>query len=137
MRVSPPPRPTAVAPPEWVTGAVWVDEIAAPEGPSRFRADSVHFAPGARTVWHRHPFGQVLYVTEGAGLVQCRGGEVRAVRAGDSVRIAPAEWHWHGASPTAFMTHLAIQEVAEDGTEAERGAPVTEAEYLSGPKSTR
>ncbi|MFI8850070.1 cupin domain-containing protein [Streptomyces sp. NPDC053499] len=131
MRVSRTPRPTELAPSEWVSGAAWIDEIAAPEGTSRFRADSVHFAPGARTAWHRHPFGQVLHVTEGTGLVQCRGGEAQTIRAGDSVRIAPGEWHWHGASPTTFMTHLAIQEVAEDGTEAERGSHVTEAEYLA------
>lgn len=135
MRVSRTPQPTAVAPPEWVSGAAWVDEIATPEGPSRFRVDSVHFAPGARTAWHRHPVGQVLYVTEGTGLVQCCGGQVHTIRAGDSVRIAPGEWHWHGASPTTFMTHLAIQEVAEDGTEADRGTQVTEAEYLTGPRA--
>ncbi|MFI8421075.1 cupin domain-containing protein [Streptomyces sp. NPDC085460] len=131
MRVSRLPQPTAAAPSEWVEGAAWVDEIATPEGQSRFRVDSVHFAPGARTAWHSHPFGQVLYVTQGAGLVQSRGGEVHSIRAGDSVRIAPGEWHWHGASPTTFMTHLAIQEVADDGTEAERGAPVTESEYTA------
>ncbi|PCG83561.1 cupin [Streptomyces sp. WZ.A104] len=132
MRVSRTPQPTAVAPPEWVSGAAWVEELAAPEEPSRFRVDSVHFAPGARTAWHRHPLGQVLHVTEGTGLVQCRGGEVHTIRAGDTVRVAPGEWHWHGASPSTFMTHLAIQEVAEDGTEAERGPHVTEAEYLTG-----
>lgn len=133
MRISRTPRPTAVAPSEWVSGAAWVDEIAEPEGLSRFRVDSVHFAPGARTAWHRHPFGQVLHVTEGTGLVQCRGEGVHTIRAGDTVRIAPGEWHWHGASPTTFMTHLSIQEVAEDGTEAERGAPVTDAEYSADP----
>ncbi|MEU2058035.1 (R)-mandelonitrile lyase [Streptomyces bungoensis] len=133
MRVSHSPRAAAVAPPEWVSGAAWVDEIAAPEGSSRYRVDSVHFAPGARTVWHRHPCGQILLVTQGTGLVQCRGGKVHIIRAGDSVRIAPGEWHWHGASPTAFMTHLAIEEIAEDGSEAERGSQVTEVEYAAGP----
>ncbi|WP_327129682.1 MULTISPECIES: cupin domain-containing protein [unclassified Streptomyces] len=124
---------SAAAPPQWVVGAAWVEEVAAPEGPSRVRVDSVHFAPGARTVWHRHPLGQVLHVTQGAGLVQCRGGAVESIRVGDSVRISPGEWHWHGAAPTTFMTHLAIQEVARDGTEAERGATVTDTEYLAGP----
>ncbi|MBD0707973.1 MULTISPECIES: cupin domain-containing protein [unclassified Streptomyces] len=133
MRVSRTPRTTAVAPPEWISGAAWIDEIAPPEGTSRFRIDSVHFAPGARTAWHRHPFGQVLHVTEGAGLVQCRGGEVTVIRAGDTVRIAPDEWHWHGASPTTFMTHLAVQDVAPDGTEAERGPQVSETEYRAAP----
>ncbi|MEU5095619.1 cupin domain-containing protein [Streptomyces sp. NPDC020996] len=133
MRISHAPQATAVAPPEWVSGAAWVDEIAAPEGSSRYRVDLVHFAPGARTVWHRHPLGQTLLVTQGTGLVQCRGGEAHIIRAGDSVRIAPDEWHWHGASPTTFMTHLAIEEVAEDGSEAERGSQVTEVEYTAGP----
>jgi quercetin dioxygenase-like cupin family protein len=124
-----PPASTAAAPPEWITGDAWADELAAPEGPSRLRVDTVRFAPGARTVWHRHPFGQVLIVTDGTGLVQRRGGPVRTIRPGDVVRIAADEWHWHGASPGAFMTHLAVQEVAEDGTEAERGGAVTDAEY--------
>ncbi|MFH8258306.1 (R)-mandelonitrile lyase [Streptomyces roseolus] len=124
---------SAPAPSQWVDGAAWVEEVAAPEGPSRVRVDIVHFAPGARTVWHRHPLGQVLHVTQGAGLVQCRGGAVESIRVGDSVRIAPGEWHWHGAAPTTFMTHLAVQEVAGDGIEAERGAAVTDTEYLAGP----
>ena len=133
MHVSRAPSSTAAAPSEWVTGAAWIEEIAAPESPSRVRVDSVHFAPGARTVWHRHPLGQVLHVTAGAGLVQRRGGTVEAIRVGDSVRIAPGEWHWHGAAPTTVMTHLAIQEVAEDGTEAERGTAVTDTEHLASP----
>jgi quercetin dioxygenase-like cupin family protein len=135
MHVSRLPPDSAAAPPQWALGAAWVEELAAPEGPSRVRVDSVHFAPGARTVWHRHPLGQVLHVVQGAGLVQCRGGAVESIRVGDSVRIAPGEWHWHGAAPTSFMTHLAVQEVAEDGTEAEPGAAVTDAEYLAGPQT--
>src|SRR5215213_748310 len=102
MRISRTSAPTAVAPIKRVTGAVWVDEIAAPDSASRLRVDSVRFAPGARTVWHRHPFGQVLLVTDGAGLVQCRGGPVEVIRTGDSVRIGPTEWHWHGATPDTF-----------------------------------
>ncbi|OEV31843.1 cupin, partial [Streptomyces nanshensis] len=90
-RVSP---DTAAAPPDWVIGTVWIDEISAPTGPSRLRIDSVHFAPGSRTVWHRHPLGQVLHVTAGTGLVQRRGGAVDIIRAGDTVRIEPGEWHW-------------------------------------------
>ncbi|MFR9722478.1 cupin domain-containing protein [Streptomyces sp. MS19] len=113
MHVSATPRHTDAAPPEWVTGAAWVDELAVPEGPSRVRVDSVHFAPGARTAWHRHPFGQVLHVTEGTGRAQSRGGAVRTLRPGDTVRVAPGEWHWHGAAPDTFMTHLAVQEVAD------------------------
>ncbi|NJC71967.1 cupin domain-containing protein [Planosporangium thailandense] len=135
MRISRTPPSTAVAPPEWVTGSARVGEIATPESPSRLRVDTVHFAPGARTVWHRHPFGQVLIVTAGTGLVQRRGGSVEVIRVGDSVRVAPDEWHWHGAAPDTAMTHLAIQEVAEDGTEADRGALVTDTEYHTRPLS--
>ncbi|GAB7035910.1 cupin domain-containing protein [Streptomyces platensis] len=93
MRVTRTPQPTATAPPEWVNGAAGIEEIVALGGSSRFRVDSVHFAPGARTAWHRHPLGQVLHVTAGTGLVQCRGGEVHTIRTGDTVHIAPGEWH--------------------------------------------
>ncbi|GAA0478791.1 cupin domain-containing protein [Streptomyces stramineus] len=114
---------TVAAPAEAVTGSAWIDEIAVPAG-SRLRVSSVHFAPGARTAWHRHPHGQLLLITEGSGLVQRRGGPVETVRAGERVRVEAGEWHWHGAGPTTFMTHLAVQEAAEDGTEAELGAHV-------------
>jgi quercetin dioxygenase-like cupin family protein len=123
------PTPTVTAPAPWFTGAAWIDAVAEPEGPSRTRVDSVHFAPGARTVWHRHPLGQVLVITQGVGSVQRRGGPVETVRAGDSVRIAPGEWHWHGATPTTSMTHLAVEEIPEDGAGTERDRPVTDAEY--------
>jgi quercetin dioxygenase-like cupin family protein len=90
---------------------------------------SVHFAPRARTAWHRHPFGQVLHVTEGAGLVQSRGGEPEAIRAGDTVQAGAGEWHWHGAGPGTFMTHLAVQEADENGQTSEWGEHVTDDEY--------
>ncbi|WKU46551.1 cupin domain-containing protein [Streptomyces sp. VNUA116] len=119
---------------EWVTGTVHVTSIAvAEEAPSRLRIDDVRFEPGSRTHWHRHPEGQFLHITEGAGLMQRRGGPVEVVRAGDRVHIAPGEWHWHGAGPTTSMTHLAVLTAAEDGTEAERGEPVTDACYPSEP----
>ncbi|MFH8345277.1 cupin domain-containing protein [Streptomyces sp. NPDC018045] len=108
-------------PAERFTGTVWLDELAAPPAPSRLRMFSVHFAPGARTAWHRHPHGQVLHVTEGAGLVQRRGGPVEEIRAGDTVWTGPDEWHWHGAAPGTFMTHLAVVEAADDGTTADWG----------------
>uniref|UniRef100_A0AAU2VEI7 Cupin domain-containing protein n=1 Tax=Streptomyces sp. NBC_00003 TaxID=2903608 RepID=A0AAU2VEI7_9ACTN len=110
---------THPGPAEQFTGTVWLDEIAAPQPPSRLRMFSVHFAPGARTAWHRHPHGQVLHVTEGEGLVQRRGGEIEPIRAGDTVWIEPDEWHWHGAGPRTFMTHLAVVEAAADGTTVE------------------
>ncbi|MEH6375847.1 cupin domain-containing protein [Streptomyces sp. KLMMK] len=127
------PPATCTASPEWATGTVRVTSVAAAGDTSRLRIDDVRFEPGSRTHWHRHPGGQVLHVTEGTGLMQRRGGPVEVVRAGDRVVIAPGEWHWHGAGPTTSMTHLAVLTAAADGTEAERGEPVTDACYPSGP----
>lgn len=112
------------APQEWFTGEVWFDELATPVEPSRVRVDTVRFAPGARTRWHHHPLGQVLHVTDGTLHVQRGQGPVEMIPAGGTVRIAAGEWHWHGAGPDASMTHIAIQEVADDGTEAEWGPAV-------------
>ncbi|TVL93331.1 cupin domain-containing protein [Streptomyces sp. SAJ15] len=125
-RTRPDTRP---GPPERFTGTVWLDQLAAPPAPSRLRLFSVHFAPGARTFWHRHPHGQVLHVTEGVGLVQRAGGPLEEIRAGDTVWIAPGEEHWHGAGPRTFMTHLAIVEAAADGTTTEWVAPVGDDVY--------
>ncbi|AZM51841.1 cupin domain-containing protein [Streptomyces sp. WAC 01529] len=124
---------TRRGPAEHFTGTVWLDEIAAPEPPSRLRMFSVHFAPGARTAWHRHPHGQVLHVTEGEGLVQREGGAVEPIRAGDTVWIEPGETHWHGAGPRTFMTHLAVVEAAEDGTAADWGPLVDDGIYPNCP----
>jgi quercetin dioxygenase-like cupin family protein len=110
---------------------VWMDEIATPAPPARTRVLSVHFAPGARTAWHCHPLGQVLHVTEGAGLVQSRGADPEAIRAGDTVQAGAGEWHWHGAGPRTFMTHLAIQEADGDGQTTQWGDHVTDDEYLT------
>lgn len=111
-------------PREWFTGTVWMDRIAGPSDASPVAVLRVHFAPGARTAWHAHPRGQILHVTEGAGLVQERGREVQEIRAGDTVWTDAGEWHWHGARPRTFMTHLAVQQ-AVDGVTAEWGAHVT------------
>ncbi|WAL69064.1 cupin domain-containing protein [Amycolatopsis cynarae] len=135
MHVSRTPA-TSAAPVQWFTGQAWIDPIATPEGASRSRIDNVHFAPGARTAWHRHPMGQVLVVTQGTGLVQRCGGPVETIRTGDRVRIEPGEWHWHGATATSFLTHLAIEEIPEDGAEPELDRPVTDAEYQGGPQGT-
>ncbi|MFF3177716.1 cupin domain-containing protein [Streptomyces sp. NPDC057900] len=116
MRITRNRPDTQTGPPEHFTGSVWLDELAAPEPPSHIRMFSVHFAPGGHTAWHTHPHGQVLHVTEGEGLVQRRGGPVESIRAGDTVWIEPDEWHWHGAAPRTFMTHLALVEAAEDGS---------------------
>ncbi|GAB0102790.1 cupin domain-containing protein [Nocardia sp. JMUB6875] len=123
---------TTPAPVEWITGEAWFETLVAPSGTSRTQVDSVRFAPGARTVWHRHVLGQTLTVTEGIGLVQRRGGPVETIRTGDTVRIEPGEWHWHGATSTSGMTHIAIEEIPEHGASAEPGAAVGESEYRNG-----
>jgi quercetin dioxygenase-like cupin family protein len=123
---------TGQGPAEWFTGAVYVDTVAAPGNGARISASVVHFTPGARTAWHRHPRGQSLWVTEGVGLVQRRGGQVEVIRAGDRVFIEPGEEHWHGATPNRFMTHLAMLEVDDDGTPAAWGDHVTDEEYAAG-----
>lgn len=130
MQITRGPVGGTAAPAEWFTGEAWIAPVAEPG--ARTQGDSVRFAPGSRTVWHRHPLGQVLVVTEGAGRVQRRGGPVETIRAGDIVRIAPGEWHWHGAAPAVPMTHLAIEPIPDDGTSAEAGEPVGDSEYHGG-----
>jgi quercetin dioxygenase-like cupin family protein len=124
---------TTLGPPEWFTGTVLVDAVAVPAGGSRVAASSVHFLPGGRTYWHTHPRGQTIYVTEGVGLAQRRGGPIEVIRPGDRVFFEPDEDHWHGAAATRFMTHLAIYEVGEDGSPAAWGDPVTDEEYSAAP----
>ena len=120
---------TTAGPADWFTGAVFIDSVAAPAGGSRLNASSVHFTPGARTAWHTHPNGQTIYVTEGLGLAQRRGGRVEEIRPGDRVFFEPGEEHWHGARPNRFMTHLALLEVDEEGIPAYWGDHVTDEEY--------
>ena len=126
---------TRTGPSEWFTGQVYVDAISTPSGPSRLNASSVHFTPGARTAWHTHPNGQTIYVIEGIGLAQRRGGPVEVIRPGDRVFFEPGEEHWHGAAPNRFMTHIAMLEVAEDGNSATWGEHVTDDEYSAEPTS--
>jgi quercetin dioxygenase-like cupin family protein len=124
-------KPSTKGPAEMFTGDVWFDVIAAGDPPSRLRVNAVRFTPGAHTAWHRHANGQTLHITEGVGLVQSRGGEIIEVRPGDTVETPPGEWHWHGAAPQHFMTHLAMWESLADGQpgpETEWGDHVT-AEY--------
>src|SRR6188472_3666237 len=123
---------TAPGPEDWFTGAVYLDSVAAPSDGSRLNASSVHFTPGARTAWHTHPNGQTIYVTEGVGRCQSRDGAVETIRAGDRVFFEPGEEHWHGATPDRFMTHIAIQEVGDDGNPATWGEHVTDEEYAAG-----
>lgn len=120
---------TSLGSAEWFTGAVYIDTVAAPSAGSRLSASSVHFTPGARTAWHTHPNGQTIYVTEGVGLCQRRGGAVEVIRPGDRVFFEPGEEHWHGAAPDRFMTHLAILEVDGAGKNADWLDHVTDAEY--------
>ena len=126
---------TRTGPREWFSATVHIDEIAAPSPPARLRCFSVHFSPGARTAWHRHPLGQTIFVTEGVGYAQSRGWPLEIIRPGDRVFFEPGEEHWHGATPNRFMTHLAMHEPDENGTEAEWGPAVTDDEYNTTPAS--
>jgi quercetin dioxygenase-like cupin family protein len=124
---------TATGPPQWFTGAVYIDTVASPSDASRVSASAVHFTPGARTAWHTHPNGQTIYVLEGVGLAQRRGGQVEVIRPGDRVFFEPGEEHWHGAAPTRFMLHLALLQVDEDGNSARWGEHVSDEEYGAAP----
>ena len=126
---------TAPGPSDWFTGTVYIDAVAAPSGSSRIAAASVHFTPGARTAWHTHPNGQTIYVIEGVGLCQCRGGAVEVIRSGDRVFFEPGEHHWHGAAPNRFMTHIAMQQVDEQGSAVTWGEHVSDEEYGAAPAS--
>ena len=101
-------------PKEWFTGTVRIDPLFSAPEPARVAGASVTFEPGARTAWHTHPLGQTLIVTSGLGRAQCEGGPIEEIRPGDVVWFARNEKHWHGASPTTAMTHLAIQESLDD-----------------------
>jgi quercetin dioxygenase-like cupin family protein len=122
---------TIAGPSDWFTGSVYIDTVATPSEPSRLSASNVHFTPGARTVWHTHPNGQTIFVTEGLGLCQRRGGQVEVIRPGDSVFFEPGEEHWHGAAPDRFMTHLALLDVDAEGNNADWGEPVSDEEYAA------
>jgi len=125
-------QPSTRGAPQMFTGEVWVDVVAQGHAPSRLRVNAVHFTPGARTAWHRHANGQTLHVTEGVGLVQARGGAVVLIRPGHTIHTPAGEWHWHGAAPEHFMTHLAMWESlaeGQDGPETEWGDHVSDEEY--------
>ena len=124
---------TATGPGDWFTGTVYIDAVATPSEPSRVAASSVHFTPGARTAWHTHPNGQTIYVTEGRGLCQCRGGAIEAIRPGDRVFFEPGEVHWHGAASDRFMTHLAMHLLDDEGNAVTWGEHVTDEEYQAAP----
>ncbi len=119
-----PKNPTVKGPAEWFTGDVFIDTVAQGHGEPSVSVAFVHFTPGARTAWHSHAGGQTLFVTEGEGRVQTRGGPIVVVHPGEVVVAPGGEWHWHGAAPDHFMTHLAVSE----GDPA-WGDHVTDAEY--------
>ena len=124
---------TNAGPSDWFTGNEYLDPIATPSGSSRVSAASVHFTPGARTAGHTHPHGQTIYVVEGVGLTQRRGGPVEVIRSGDRVFFEPGEEHWHGASATRFMTHIAMLQADDEGNNATWGDHVTKEEYAAAP----
>jgi len=123
--------PTAQGPADRFTGEVWLDGIVRGEEPSRVRVNAVRFTPSARTAWHSHAVGQTLYVTDGRGLAQERGGDIQQIRAGDIIYTPAEQWHWHGAAPDHFMSHLSITEAVpgDERPEVEWGKHVTDAEY--------
>jgi quercetin dioxygenase-like cupin family protein len=125
-----PKGPTTKGSPDRFIGDVWLDALVQGHDPSRLRVSLVRFAPGARNAWHAHALGQTVHVTDGTGRMQARGGQVIEIRAGDTVHTPPGEWHWHGAAPEQFMTHLAMWEAPAEGAESEWGDHVTDAEYL-------
>jgi quercetin dioxygenase-like cupin family protein len=103
-------QPSGKGPQDYFTGTVRIDPLFTAPDPARVAAASVTFEPGARTHWHTHPLGQTLIVTSGCGWVQRKGGPIEEIRPGDIVAFPPGEKHWHGATPTTAMTHIAIQE---------------------------
>jgi quercetin dioxygenase-like cupin family protein len=117
-------RPSEKGPADYFTGTVRIDRLIDAPEPARVAGAAVTFEPGARTAWHTHPLGQTLIVTAGCGWAQREGGLVEEIRPGDVVWFAPNEKHWHGATPTTAMTHIAIQEKLN-------GSPVTWMEKVS------
>src|SRR4051794_39440860 len=121
-------NPSAKGPADWFMGTVRIDPLFTASTPARVASAAVTFEPGARTAWHTHPLGQTLIVTFGCGLVQREGGPIEEIRPGDVVWFPPGEKHWHGATTTTAMTHIAIQE-ALDGKAVEWMEHVTDELY--------
>jgi quercetin dioxygenase-like cupin family protein len=121
-------QPSAKGSAEWFTGAVRIDPLFSPPDPARVAGALVTFEPGARTAWHTHPLGQTLIVTAGLGWAQREGGPVAEIRPGDVVWFAPGEKHWHGATPTTGMSHIAIQEKL-NGSPVEWMEQVSDTQY--------
>jgi quercetin dioxygenase-like cupin family protein len=121
-------QPSGKGPVEWFTGAVRIDPLFPANAPARAAGNTVTFEPGARTAWHTHPLGQVLVVIGGLGRAQRDGGPIEEIRPGDVIWFSPGEKHWHGASPTVAMTHIAIQE-SLNGKAVDWMEKVTDAQY--------
>ena len=124
-------QPSGKGPADLFTGTVRVEPLFEAPAPGRVSGASVTFEPGARTAWHTHPLGQILVVTAGCGWTQCEGGPVVEIRAGDVIVCPPDHRHWHGATPTTAMTHIAIQE-ALNGSPVTWMEKVTDDQYLAG-----
>src|SRR5687767_3553672 len=122
-------QPSTKGPVEWFTGTVRIDPLMQPNEPSKVAGASVTFEPGARTAWHTHPLGQTLIITAGCGWVQREGGPIEEVYPGDVVWFEPNEKHWHGATSTNVMTHIAIHENL-NGKVVDWMEKVTEDEYI-------
>jgi quercetin dioxygenase-like cupin family protein len=125
-------QPSQNGPEAYFTGTVRIDPLITPTAPARALSVYVTFEPGARSAWHTHPLGQTLIVTSGCGWTQCEGEAIVEIRAGDAIWCPPGHRHWHGATPTTAMTHLAITE-ALDGKAVDWMEKVTDEEYLVGP----
>ncbi len=123
-------QPSVKGPAEYFTGNVRIDPLFEAPGPARARGACVTFEPGARSAWHIHPLGQTQIVTSGCGWIQSEGGTKMEIRSGDLVSCPPNEKHWHGATATTAMTHIAIQE-ALDGKVVEWMEKVSDEQYLS------
>ncbi|SEG67707.1 (R)-mandelonitrile lyase [Marinobacterium lutimaris] len=124
--------PAIKGPADWFTGTVRIDKIFNAPEPSRIGMAVVNFEPGARTNWHTHPLGQALLVTDGVGWTQCEGGPRTEIRPGDIIYCNCGRRHWHGATDTTYMQHVAVQE-ALDGSPVTWMEPVTDEQYLGGP----
>lgn len=125
-------RPSGKGPVDYFTGTVRIDPLFNAPDPARAGGALVTFEPGARTAWHTHPLGQTLIVTSGCGWVQLQGGLIEEIRPGDVIWFAPGEKHWHGATPTTAMSHIAIAETL-NGSPVDWMEKVTDEQYRAGP----
>ena len=125
-------QPSVKGQAEYFTGTVCIDPLFQPTAPARGLGATVTFEPGARTAWHTHPLGQILLVTAGCGLTQCWGGAIKNIYPGDVVWCPPGHKHWHGATPSSAMSHIAIVE-ALDGKAVDWMETVSDEQYQAGP----